>query len=212
MIQKCEICGKEIVVLYPEMWRYRSGEKWLCSWRCLRENERKEAETMAYPKKEGTQTKRPARKPKTDTEETAKKAEEKQDVALVYDPSILEEYKRENPEEYKRAKMKEPLEVCAVRSRALRDGWYRKNTSGGAMILGGLSMADDHLGLSAKKWKELCGEILEAMEQLGIKEPEKAEIEGGGSTWWYACPECHGAIDRSDKFCKHCGMMINNER
>ena len=36
----------------------------------------------------------------------------------------------------------------------------------------------------------------------------KAEIEGGGSNWWYVCSECHGAIDKSDQYCRHCGGRI----
>lgn len=34
--KKCAECGKEFVVLYQDLWRYRRGEKWLCSWKCLR--------------------------------------------------------------------------------------------------------------------------------------------------------------------------------
>lgn len=38
--------------------------------------------------------------------------------------------------------------------------------------------------------------------------PVQAEIEGGGSSWWYVCEECHGAIDSSDSWCKHCGRPV----
>ena len=41
--------------------------------------------------------------------------------------------------------------------------------------------------------------------------PEPIEMEGGGSSWWYVCPECHGAIDRNDRFCRHCGQAVTNE-
>ena len=42
-----------------------------------------------------------------------------------------------------------------------------------------------------------------------LKEQETdAEIEGGGSSWWYVCGECHTAIDTSDRFCRQCGRMI----
>ena len=36
----------------------------------------------------------------------------------------------------------------------------------------------------------------------------KAEIEGGGSSWWYVCSECHGKIDKNDQYCRHCGGRI----
>jgi hypothetical protein len=43
-----------------------------------------------------------------------------------------------------------------------------------------------------------------------LKEHDSAEIEleGGGSSWWHVCGECHGAVDESDKFCKHCGRPL----
>ena len=47
-----------------------------------------------------------------------------------------------------------------------------------------------------------------AAEGLKRSIPQKTEMEGGGSTWWYVCPECHGAIDRDDHFCKHCGQAV----
>ena len=37
--------------------------------------------------------------------------------------------------------------------------------------------------------------------------PKEMEIEGG-VTWWYVCPECHGAIDKADSFCRHCGQAV----
>ena len=50
----------------------------------------------------------------------------------------------------------------------------------------------------------------DALEALKGKKVE-AEIEGGGSTWWYVCSECHGAIDTNDKYCKHCGGLLKWE-
>ena len=47
-----------------------------------------------------------------------------------------------------------------------------------------------------------------AAENLRKLIPQEMELEGGGSTWWYVCPECHGAIDSSDSFCKHCGQAV----
>lgn len=40
--------------------------------------------------------------------------------------------------------------------------------------------------------------------------PAEIEIEGGGSTWWYVCEECHRAVDDSDRYCKHCGKPLKN--
>lgn len=38
--------------------------------------------------------------------------------------------------------------------------------------------------------------------------PKEMELEGGGSSWWYVCPECHGTIDLKDSFCRHCGQAV----
>ena len=117
-------------------------------------------------------------------------------VELVYDPSIAEEYKAEKEakkaneqareeadEEMNRLKIfreidMEPLEVCGVRSRVLKDGVYTRNTAGNAMILSGLSMADDHLGLRAETWSRLSAEILLALKQLGIKGGDPEDYTG----------------------------------
>ena len=47
-----------------------------------------------------------------------------------------------------------------------------------------------------------------AVNELARNKPQEIEIEGGGHSWWYVCPECHGAIDRSDHFCRHCGQAV----
>lgn len=40
--------------------------------------------------------------------------------------------------------------------------------------------------------------------------PKEKELEGGGSCWWYVCPECHGAVDQEESLCRHCGQALNN--
>lgn len=34
------------------------------------------------------------------------------------------------------------------------------------------------------------------------------EIEGGGTTWWYICGECHGSINPRDEICPHCKRVL----
>lgn len=48
-------------------------------------------------------------------------------------------------------------------------------------------------------------------EKLKEKEPVESELEGGGSTWWTVCGDCHGAIDEDDLYCKHCGRQVKRE-
>lgn len=47
--------------------------------------------------------------------------------------------------------------------------------------------------------------INNAIAILQKQEPCVIEIEGGGPSWWYVCEECHGSVDSSDSFCRHCG-------
>ena len=47
-----------------------------------------------------------------------------------------------------------------------------------------------------------------AIDELRRNIPEEMEMEGGGTSWWYVCPECHGAIDNSDHYCRHCGQAV----
>lgn len=47
-----------------------------------------------------------------------------------------------------------------------------------------------------------------AEEYRREQKAKQMEIEGGGHSWWWVCPECHGAIDRGDHFCRHCGQAV----
>lgn len=55
-----------------------------------------------------------------------------------------------------------------------------------------------------KNEAEKCLELAQAEETL-LSAPVHTELEGGGHSWWYVCGECHGAIDNSDLYCRHCG-------
>jgi len=53
---------------------------------------------------------------------------------------------------------------------------------------------------------------MEKVTEMFQKEiPQEIEIEGGGNSWWYVCPECHGPVDLSDRFCRHCGQAITKK-
>ena len=53
--------------------------------------------------------------------------------------------------------------------------------------------------------------LLEEVRKYMQKDkPQEMEIEGGGYSWWYVCPECHGAIDGNDHFCRWCGQAVIN--
>ena len=48
----CAVCGKPIEMLYPHLWRYKRGNKMMCSWSCLRKYDRKEAKEEVIKEKE----------------------------------------------------------------------------------------------------------------------------------------------------------------
>ena len=65
MVVECAVCGKQFDVLWPDLYRFKRGQNWLCSWGHLREyDKRKEGNTMARTKKDGTPAKRPGPKPR----------------------------------------------------------------------------------------------------------------------------------------------------
>ena len=77
---------------------------------------------------------------------------------------------------------------------------------------GFIKMARDNTGpepnaicVRAFQISETCRK---AAEELKRNIPQEIEIEGGGYTWWNVCPECHGAIDHRDRFCRHCGQAV----
>lgn len=64
MVYKCATCGKEFDAMWPDLWTYRRGGTFLCSWNCLRKyDEEKGSEDMARMKKDGTEAKKPGPKP-----------------------------------------------------------------------------------------------------------------------------------------------------
>lgn len=51
--------------------------------------------------------------------------------------------------------------------------------------------------------------IMTEMDHTG-EDPEwpPKEIEGGESSWWYVCTECHGTVGKDDTVCRHCGQLL----
>lgn len=52
MSEKCPNCGKEFAVLWPSQWAYKRYSRFLCSWKCLREYDRKEVVPMEAIKRD----------------------------------------------------------------------------------------------------------------------------------------------------------------
>lgn len=175
----CPVCGKAFWCDWPKQWVFKRDNKFLCSWGCLRKYDRKEADGMSYTKtkKDGQPAKKPGPKPKTEPA-----------VELVYDPSIEEEYRREQEEKAERIergrriaegldradRMRqemidgvEPLPVAAVYSRTIDGARFKK-------IDGGMEMFNTQfrICLTAYEWFKLTEEILVAIRQLDATKPE----------------------------------------
>jgi len=39
-------------------------------------------------------------------------------------------------------------------------------------------------------------------------EPMEPDMEGGGTSWFYVCGDCHGVIDWKAEKCRHCGRPV----
>lgn len=193
-MKKCPVCGKEFDVLWPDLWAYRENGRFICTWKCLRQL-RKEADEKMYTKvkKDGTPAK------KSGPKKAAEKAEK---VTLVYDPSIAEEYQREQAEKKltaedlqryeettithqmkkqyeeleKKIQGRKQLEIAAVLSDVITNGRYLKTMNGTRMRIEN----DRTIGfeMTAREWIEFSEEIRVAMEQLGIRAEDPEDYTG----------------------------------
>ena len=50
MIQKCPVCSKRYVVLYPHLWAYKRTGNYYCSWKCLRTMDKEKEERPIMPR------------------------------------------------------------------------------------------------------------------------------------------------------------------
>lgn len=70
--------------------------------------------------------------------------------------------------------------------------------------IGGLSLLRVAF-MNNKEEKEILDNAISILKRM---EPKEMELEGGGSSWWHVCPECHGMVDEYDHFCRHCGQAL----
>lgn len=157
MVAHCSQCGKDFEILYPDLWRYKTGNKLFCSWHCLRADERKEDNEMARLKKDGTPAKKPGPRKSI--------AEAEQEVAdlmlqggvnyqLIVDetkiPKISPEFE---------------LEVTAVRHKNYGE-FYRDHDHN---CIDWRTPGGDEMSLSVDAWKKLIRDLPEIIRQLGVE-------------------------------------------
>ena len=64
---------------------------------------------------------------------------------------------------------------------------------------------DQGISYQAFHVSEICRQAAENLQQ----DPVEPELEGGGRSWWYACPECRSIVHYRNKFCAECGRKLN---
>ena len=69
---------------------------------------------------------------------------------------------------------------------------------------------EQYKSMSMAEWQK---EIMEkgTPKELNISKyaPVRAELEGGGTTWWYVCEECRSVLHKGDKYCHECGRKVD---
>ena len=153
----CSQCGKDFPMLYPNMWRYKTGNKLFCSWHCLRADERKEDNEMARLKKDGTPAKKPGPRKSI--------AEAEQEVAdlllqggVNYQLMVDETKTPEVAPEF-------DLEITAVRHKNYGE-FYRDHDHN---CIDWRTPGGDEMSLSVDAWKKLIRDLPEIIRQLGVE-------------------------------------------
>lgn len=181
----CSQCGKDFSMLYPHLWRYKTGNKLFCSWHCLRADERKEEDEMARLKKDGTPWGKPG--PKTAAKATkvptvpAVEIPEKLNLQggvnyqLKVDEAAKQEVQPMNPMQRLAAAMssiKVPevapefeLEITAVRHKNYGE-FYRDHDHN---CIDWRTPGGDEMSLSVDAWKKLIRDLPEIIRQLGVE-------------------------------------------
>lgn len=153
----CSQCGKDFSMLYPHLWRYKTGNKLFCSWHCLRADERKEDNEMARLKKDGTPAKKPGPRKSI--------AEAEQEVAALmlqggvnYQLMVDEAQTPEVAPEFE-------LEVTAVRHKNYGE-FYRDHDHN---CIDWRTPGGDEMSLSVDAWKKLTRDLAGIIRQLGVE-------------------------------------------
>lgn len=168
MVKDCPVCGREFIVSWPGQWSYKEGGVYICSWGCL-QKQRKEAEEMGRPRKNGTPAEKPVKR---------------EGVELVHDTSIAEEYRREQAKKEAERKAREAAMRDAVESQETekddRDLWQTaavRNSRMGTFYydekfktVDWRSPFGEEISLPPEDWKWLADHIGMILHALGVDE------------------------------------------
>lgn len=185
----CSQCGKDFPMLYPHLWRYKTGNKLFCSWHCLRADERKEEDEMARLKKDGTPWGKSGPKTAAKVEKVPKvpavEIPEQQihplglqggvNYQLKVDEAAKQETEQPNAIQRLAAAMssiKVPeiapefeLEITAVRHKNYGE-FYRDHDHN---CIDWRTPCGDEMSLGVEAWKKLIRDLPEILKQLGVE-------------------------------------------
>ena len=152
MITNCPVCGKAFDVIWPQIWVYKRGTSFICSWKCLREMEKKE-DTDMYTKikADGTPAKKSGPKPK---------------VTAVKMPA---DFVPPEPNEIKIKKIEPEFEykVTGIETGIGSFQYFRKNG-----YLDWTPLDDNGtVSLTVEEWRELLKQLPEVMNLLKVGDP-----------------------------------------
>ncbi len=175
---RCAECGKEFCVLYPQLWRYKNGKRFFCSWHCLRANESKgETETMAERiKKNGEPAKKPGRKPQAKPEAKVTLADAMDGMKQAADdffdqvglPGVAHEFAEDGVHLKKVTKpvSYDGFDVAAIKGDF---GRYGRDTFNGTEYLDFETNDGDEISMPVDAWKDFLQEVVRAAAILGVE-------------------------------------------
>ncbi len=171
MVTRCSECGKHFDILYPDLWRYKTGNKLFCSWHCLRADERKEEDEMARLKKDGTPCGKPGPKTAVKTVKTVKVPEvpaveipEQPIHPLGLQGGVNYQLKVDETKQPEIVPVFE-LEITALRHKNYGE-FYRDHDHN---CIDWRTPGGDEMSLSVDAWKKLILDLPEIIRQLGVE-------------------------------------------
>lgn len=167
MVTYCAECGKHFDILYPDLWAYKTGSKFFCSWHCLRANERKEDE-MARLKKDGTPWGKPGSRKTVKTVKVPKvpavEIPEQPIHPLGLQGGVNYQLKVDETKQPEIVPVFE-LEITALRHKNYGE-FYRDHDHN---CIDWRTPGGDEMSLSVDAWKKLIRDLPEIIRQLGVE-------------------------------------------
>ena len=164
MITNCPVCGKAFDVLWPQLWRYKRGQLYLCSWKHLRLFDEKGSEAMyTKVKKDGTPAKKCGPKAKAPVIETP----EGEFVKGPVSPDEL--YEKFGEKGYTPLpKITNPVNYDGFLMDVIRspETGARYEFSEGCLFV---KIGAEEVVLEPSAWRKLIDEIPKAAEVLGVE-------------------------------------------